>query len=168
KASLKFGATVAYFMKRHRIRGGVQLVKGMRVPTSPLAATYFSQTPYRLGPNCVKYQLRPAVRRESAGDPWFMRPIVRHLLAGVLTALVRLTKKRFDGFDALRDALQRDLSGDHVILEFHVQRWPDLSRLPVWAIEDPRRRWGAPWLKVATVVVEQQDDATSEERLACA
>ena len=168
KASLKTRTTIAYFLRPHRLRGGLQLLKGMRVPASPLSATYFSQGPYRLGPHCVKYQLRPAARRSSAGDRWFMRPIVRHLLAIVLTVFGRLVKNRIGGFDALRDALQRDLADDHVTLEFYVQRWTDLSRLPVWAIEDPRRRWGAPWVKVATIVVPQQDDATSEERLAWA
>jgi hypothetical protein len=167
KASLKTRTTIAYFLRPHRLRGGWQLLKGMRVPASPLSATYFSQAPYRLGPHCVKYQLRPAVRRKSSGDPWFMRPIVRHLAAIVLTPLWRGITKHLGGFNALRDALQRDLTLD-VTLEFYVQRWPDLSRLPVWAIEDPRRRWGAPWVKVATIVVPPQDDATSEERLACA
>lgn len=164
KASVHKLTSIAYFLKPHRLRGGLQLLKGMRVPASPLSVTYFSQGPYRLGPHCVKYQLRPAVRRSSAGDPWFMRPIARHVLA----MLPRWLKNRFAPCDALRDALHRDLVGDHVTLEFYVQRWPDLSRLPVWAIEDPRRRWDAPWEKVATIVVLQQDDATSDKRLACA
>jgi hypothetical protein len=164
KASLTTRTSIAYFLKPHRLRGGLQLMKGRRVPASPLAVAYFSQGPYRLGPHCVKYQLRPAVRRSSAGDPWFMRPIARHLLAWLGARL----RNRLAPFDALRDALHRDLVGDHVTLEFYVQRWPDLSRLPVWAIEDPRRRWNAPWVKVATIVVFQQDDATSDKRLACA
>jgi hypothetical protein len=167
KASTNPGSTVAYFLKPHRIRGLWQYVKSLRVPASPLAATYFSQSPYRLGPHCVKYQLRPAERRTSAGDPLFMRPIIRHVLGGLLFFRL-LPQRSVRGFCALRDALHRDLVGDHVTLEFHVQRWPDLSRLPVWAIEDPRRRWDAPWEKVATIVVLQQDDATSDRRLACA
>jgi hypothetical protein len=166
KASTNPASTAKYFLKPHRIRGLWQYVKSIRVPASPLAATYFSQSPYRLGPHCVKYQLRPAVRRRSAGDPWFMRPIIRHVL-GVLLFFRLPGLQRVPGFDALRDALHRDLVHDHVTLEFFVQRWPDLSRLPVWAIEDPRRRWDAPWLKVATIVVSQQDDATSDKRIAC-
>jgi len=169
KASLKTRTTIAYFLwPPDRLRGGLQLLKGMRVPASPLSATYFSQGPYRLGPHCVKYQLRPAARRSRAGDPVFMWPIVRHLAAIVLTPLWRRITKLIGGGNALRDALKRDLADDHVTLEFLVQRWPDLSRLPVWAIEDPRRRWNAPWVKVATIVVPQQNDATSEQRLACA
>jgi hypothetical protein len=153
--------SIWYFVRGFRVRGGWQLVKGLKRPASPLAVAYFSQTPYRLGPHCVKYQVRPSRPRASKGDPWYLKPVVRHLL-GWLVALLGVTggktTRLVPGFDALRDSMARDLAQQSVTLELLVQRWSDLSHLPVWAIENATRRWAGPWVKVATLAIHQQTD----------
>jgi hypothetical protein len=154
--------SVWYFLGGLRLRGGWQLVKAFRCPASPLALTYFSQTPYRLGPHCVKYQVRPSKPRASTGDPWYLKPIVRHLLG--LRVTLGDAAGRVPGRDALRESLARDLEREPVTLDFLIQRWPDLDRLPVWAIEDATRRWaGAPWVKAATVEIHQQTNISSRD-----
>jgi len=162
--------TLQYFLKPARWWGGLQLLGSMlQFPASPLALKFFSQTPYRLGPHCVKYHVRPARRRRSTGDPWYMRPVSRHLFFLVVPLLTLWAKwSRRDpssvlGFNALRDSLIRDLERGPVTLELLIQRWPDLSRLPVWAIENATRKWTAPWVKAATIVVHQQNDIPTRD-----
>ena len=154
KASKSKLTTFWYFVGGLRLRGGLQLLKSMTVPPSPLALEYYSQTPYRLGPHCVKYQARPANARDAAQDPWYMRPVLRTAIAALVTACPFIG--RLFPEDVLRRALVRDLADGSVTYEFLVQRWPDLSRMPTWAIEDATRTWPAPWVKVATIEILQQ------------
>jgi hypothetical protein len=169
-----------YFFRRlRRWHGGLQLLNGRKVPPSPLAQEYFSQTPYRLGPHCVKYHVRPSHSRSSKGDPLYLKPILRNLyswlllLVSQLQVLINLiVRPRVDivgsmpGYDAMRGSLARDLMATHVKLDFLVEKWPDLSKLPAWAIEDPTWRWSAPWVKVATIDVDQQTDIASRDGVA--
>jgi hypothetical protein len=153
--------TMWYFIRGLRLRGAWQLVKGRKRPASPLALQYFSQTPYRLGPHCVKYSARPLQSRSTRHDPWYLRPGFRHLIGGAVTFVGIFSKKlvrKIIGFDALRESLARDLARAPFTFEFLVQRWPDLSQLPVWAIENATRRWTAPWVRVATIEISQQHD----------
>jgi hypothetical protein len=162
-ASESPSAIVRYFVGGLRLRGAMALVKGQKTPASPLDVEYFSQTPYRLGPHCVKYQVRPAARRDGSGDPRYLRPLRRRLMAARIFLLGRLGREhaiRFlPGFNGLAESLARDLDpvrGQSVTLEFLVQRWPDLTQLPVAAIEDATVRWKAPWVKVATIEIPPQ------------
>jgi hypothetical protein len=155
-----------YFIRGRRLRGGRQLMSAVRVPASPLAVEYFSQTPYRLGPHCVKYHLRPSRRRRSKGDPWYLKPGVRHLLSLLVSLPGSYLSKKVPGFNALRDSLARDLRETFVKLDFLIQRWPDLSDLPLWAIEDPTRPWTAPWLKAATIYIYRQTDIRTRDEQA--
>lgn len=154
--------TVWYFLRRCRIRGGLQLWRANTSAASPLDAEYFSQTPYRLGPHCVKYQVRPAASRNRTHDPWYLKGAARRavgMLARVVGWVGGPRATRFlPGFDALRESLASDLERSAVTLEFLVQRWPDLSTLPLWAIEDATRTWDAPWVRVATIEVHRQQD----------
>ena len=154
KASTSKLKTFWYFVGGLRLRGGLQLLKSMTVPPSPLALEYYSQTPYRLGPHCVKYQARPVKARRCVQDPWFMLPVLRTLIAVLWTSLPFL--RRLLPEDALRHALICDLADGSVTFEFLVQRWPDLSRMPTWAIEDATRSWPGPWARVATLEILQQ------------
>jgi hypothetical protein len=166
EAATSFLKTAGYFIRGLRLRGAWQLLKAVRVPASPLAVEYFSQTPYRLGPHCVKYHVQPSKRRSSTGDPWYMKPGIRHLLGLFITVLGAFSEKAAQlvpGFDGLRDSLARDLKNESVKMDFLIQRWPDLSQLPVWAIEDPTRRWTAPWVNVATIEFHQQMDIRSRD-----
>jgi hypothetical protein len=153
-ASKSLPKTLWYFIGGRRLRGGWQLLKGQRIPPSPLALEYYSQTPYRLGPHCVKYQARPLIARRGNHDPWYMRPVARQV-AGVAAAFSKSVARVIPP-DALRNALASDLAIGPVTYEFLVQRWPDLSHMPTWAIEDATRTWPAPWLRVATIEVLQQ------------
>jgi hypothetical protein len=166
-ASESGGKTLWYFLGGFRLRGGWQLLKGMETPASPLACEYFSQTPYRLGPHCVKYCARPAAPRDTSDDPWYLKPGVRPVVSWAVKAVGWLPgslERRIGGYNALRESLARDL-GDRdrrVTMEFLVQRWPDLSDLPEWAIEDPTRSWTAPWVRVATVTFVTPADLNVE------
>jgi len=154
-ASLSPPKTAWYFLSKfRRYRAGLRLLQSMQVPASPLDGEYFSQTPYRLGPHCVKFHARPAARRPATHDPWYMRPIARHALG--LAATFRVPFPRWIPSDAVRRALIRDLAAGPVTFEFFIQRWPDLGNLPTWAIEDASRTWPAPWTKVATIEIPQQ------------
>jgi hypothetical protein len=153
--------TMWYFIRGFRLRGGWQLIKGRKRPASVLALQYFSQAPYRLGPHCVKYSARPLRSRSTKHDPWYLRPGFRHLIGGAVTLVGLFSKggvRRIIGFDALRESLARDLARAPFTFEFLVQRWPDLSQLPVWAIENATRRWTAPWVCVATIEIDQQNE----------
>jgi hypothetical protein len=165
-ASDKAWKTFMYFARGFRLRAWLQLLAALKCPRSPLDVDYFSQTPYRLGPYCVKYHVRPSKPRRAKGDPWVLRFGVRHIL-GLTAKLLGVVSKRaprwVPGFDALRASLERDLADNSVTLEFLVQRWPDLTWLPVWAIEDATRRWSAQWKKVATIEVARQTDIPSRD-----
>ncbi len=147
-----------YFVRKfpRRLRGGWQMLSAQSCPRSPLDAYFFSQTPYRLGPHCVKYQVRRLEPRRVKRDPWYRWFGVRHLLASIVTPIgmvLRSVARRLPGFDVLRSSLQRDLHDEGATLEFLVQRWPDLSRLPVWAIENATRRWEGRWERVARIEI---------------
>lgn len=158
RASESSLATLKYFARPKRLRGGWRLFSAMEQPRSPIDVEYFSQTPYRLGPHCVKYQVRPAKPRSTAGDPWYLRAGIRQTLGSLLrwTPGARAFSRRLRSFDALADALAADLKAQRVELEFLVQRWPDLAAMPIWAIEDPTRRWPWRWEKIATIRIEPQ------------
>ncbi len=144
-----------YFLGGLRLRGLSRFLSALTIPRSPLAIEYFSQTPYRLGPHCVKYRARPMAARSTQRDRWFMRPVVRQLLGFAAAAAPGLTS-RIVPADAVAQALGQDLERGPVTFEFLVQRWPDLRELPGWAIEDATRTWPAPWVRVATIVMPPQ------------
>jgi hypothetical protein len=162
-----FGYFISGF---RRLRCGWQLLKAFKKPTSPLVAEYFSQTPYLLGPHCVKYLVRPVYPLPSTGDyPCYLKPVVRHVLSAMtfVAGIVRpKALQRIPGFDALRKSLEIDLAERPVMLEFLVQRWPDLSTLPEWAIEDASRVWDLPWTRVATIEVHRQTDIRDRDKTA--
>jgi hypothetical protein len=157
-----------YFARRprRRLRGGLQLLAAQACPRSPLDAYYFSQTPYRFGPHCVKYQVRRTEPWPRKRDKWYRCFGIRHLLAIIVTPLGWLFNplpSSFPGFDVLRNSLRRDLASGPATLEFLVQRWPDLSNLPVWAIENATRRWSAPWDRLATIQIASGGDYSDDE-----
>jgi hypothetical protein len=155
RASRNTFTTIGYFLRRpSRFRGGWRLLQAQKIPRSPLAIGYFSQTPYRLGPHCVKYYARPLVARRAANDPWYMLPVVRQI-AGFAAKIAPVRVGRWIPADALKTALVHDLAAGSVTFELLAQRWPDLANLPTWAIEDATRTWPAPWVRVATIDIFQ-------------
>ena len=165
---------IAYFFRHfpRRLRGGLQMLSAQSCPRSPLDTYFFSQTPYRLGPHCVKYQVRRLEPRRMKGDPWYRRLGIRHTLGTIVTALSFFSRgaaNRLPGSDVLRTSLQRDLRDEGATLEFLVQRWPDLSKLPIWAIENGTRRWEGKWERVARIEIPAgQNDVGSETNLEAA
>ena len=62
----------------------------------------------------------------------------------------------------LRDCLART----DAMFEFLVQRWPDLSQMPTWAIENATRTWPARWKRVAIVEIPRQAGIPERDRSA--
>jgi Dyp-type peroxidase family len=121
---------------------GPQLVKKLKRPmqanASPLEVRYFSGVPYLLGERAVKYSLRPQPGSTTSAAP------------------------TGGGDDHLRAALKATLQDESVSLDFLVQlRQGDMP------IEDGSVVWDeqqAPFMKVATLVLDQQELDTPERR----
>ncbi|OGV81125.1 MAG: hypothetical protein A3K18_09355 [Lentisphaerae bacterium RIFOXYA12_64_32] len=110
-----------------------------KVVTSPLDLTYWSGSPYWLGPpgttggRAVKYSLVPRSAGTPPGDP----------------------NRRSD--DCLRQALERHLSTREAVFEFRVQPQVDPVAMPV---EDVSIEWDekvSPPIPVATLTIGVQD-----------
>lgn len=106
-------------------------------PETPLAATYHSTTPYRLGPHAVRWSAVPD--------------------------LAKLPK--FTGINApdkLRHALAMQLGGGEATFDFMAQLQTDAGTMP---IEDPTQPWDAvasPPRKLATIRLPVQRPDTRE------
>ena len=157
--------TVWYFIRGRRWRAWLRSVQGHVSPAIPFDNEYFSQTPYRLGPHCVKYSARPLVARKAADTPWYLRRGIRMIVGIVARLFPRLLPKSIPE-RPLRELLIRELAGGPVTMELLVQRWPDLSRLPAWAIEDATRTWPLPWIPVATIDIHQQRGIEQRDAIA--
>jgi hypothetical protein len=177
KLAEQIPTVIWYFFRRFRIRGGWRLFRGSSVPRSPLALEYFSQTPYRLGPHVVKYAAWPKSRAHTRA-PWYLVWGIRHVLGALATAEtlgrwligfvadVNPSARWIPGRNALRTALIDDLATAPAEYEFLVQRWPDLGQLPRWAIEDATRVWQEPWIRIATITIDRQDDIPAHDERA--
>jgi hypothetical protein len=89
---------------------------------------------------------------------------IRHALG--LLARLKFVARVIPGANSYREALARELASRPYTFDFLIQRWPDLSELPVWAIEDATKRWTAPWVRAATITIHQQDDIASRDKRA--
>jgi hypothetical protein len=109
---------------------------GAKRPDSPLASTYWSTTPYRLGRHAVKWSVRPVGLQATVAPD--------------------------DSPDKLRIALAQQLASSEVNFDFMAQLQTDAVAMP---IEDPTREWDAqvsPWRKLATLRLPQQRPDTPE------
>jgi hypothetical protein len=99
---------------------------------NPVQARYFSQVPYMLGPNAVKYSAKPisnAANRPAASE----------------------------GPDFLREAMKKQVGESDVYFDFMVQVQTDPIKMP---IEDPLTVWDealSPFQRVAIVRIPRQD-----------
>ena len=99
---------------------------------NPLQARYWSQTPYELGPDIVKFSARPA---SAMHDP----------------------VPADGGAEFLHDAMRATLAQGEVTFDFLVQVRSDAATMPV---EDALVEWDeakAPFRKVATIRIPRQD-----------
>jgi hypothetical protein len=144
---------------RFRWRGAWAAVRSMRWTSSPLVLRYFSQVPFRLGPDraakfCAVPRQGPGVRR---GFAFFLKALAYQL------TLIPWVKRAFKGSKhLLRDRLRDSLQSGHASFDFLVQLAGDLSLTP---IDDATVRWSehlSPYVKVATIAIEPQNPDTTE------
>ncbi len=112
---------------------------------NPLSTQYWSQTPYRLGPDtsAVKYSARPCDAEQPGPelddeDPDYFTP-----------------------------SMEQQLEAGDVCFEFSVQRQIDPQRMP---IEDASIEWSAaesPFIPVARIEFSAQDFASEEQSETC-
>jgi mono/diheme cytochrome c family protein len=113
--------------------------------TSPLEATYWSQTPYKFGDLAVKYKVVPSEKNaehklpvqsaaEEAKDPNFLGKAM----------VKRLTKPN-----------------GPVSFDFCVQQQIDARKMP---IEDPTVKWESRFIKLATITIDPQVFDSPEQK----
>jgi len=113
-----------------------ELPKSFRTFESPLSISYFSQTPYALGPQAVKYLVRPI-------DPPEQAPLV-------------LTPEQMAARSPnyMRDAMRAHLAERPATFAFCVQLPPDEA---AGQLDDATRLWESPPIQVATLSIDVQD-----------
>jgi deferrochelatase/peroxidase EfeB len=113
-----------------------ELAKSFRSFENPLTIRYFSQTPYALGPNIVKYMAVPI-------DPAEQPPI-------------SLTPEQMAARapNYLREAMAAHLAQRPATFALCVQTPPDAAAAQV---DDGTRLWESSPIKVATITIEAQD-----------
>lgn len=130
-----------------RWRGGVALARSLVWTSSPLVRRYFSQTPYRLGPDQqIKFAMVPR-QKATFGD--------RLRLAGrllVFWALPGAGRQRWR--DCLRDALLAQLATREATFDFMIQLRAEGMPLDDAVASWSRRR--SPYVKVATIRIPVQ------------
>jgi hypothetical protein len=119
-----------------KIRLYPELPKSFLSFDSPLTIRYFSQTPYALGPLCVKYMVQPLDPPAQSG----------------LTLTPEQIAARSP--NCLRDAMARHLTTRSATLGFFVQLAPDNTAEQV---DDATRLWDTPAIRVATITIPSQD-----------
>jgi hypothetical protein len=107
---------------------------GSKKPDSPLRIDYWSTTPSKLGPHAVKFRTRPDLDATPAAPA-------------------------LDLPDRLRLSLATHLKDREARFDFLVQVQVDPRTMPV---EDPTVDWGAPYEKVATIIIPAQIFDTPE------
>ncbi|MBV9940614.1 MAG: Dyp-type peroxidase [Solirubrobacterales bacterium] len=134
----------AWFARRGDLRGALTLQRTLATkPPNPLAADYWSQTPYALGDDlAVKYSVRAKGPEIGA-----------------------LRSPPAD-WDALEEAVQRALAplDAEYWLEFRIQRQANLLAMPV---EDPTVLWNediSPFRTAAMIRIAHQDFTSQERR----
>jgi hypothetical protein len=132
-------------------RGAVALFRSqfMRV-WNPLALTYFSQTPYRLGPEPVKLRIRPttpelrisAFRWFGFTCIWLLANFVFHVLEPFTQKgkawAERMVNRHLADRDFLRLTMMRFLEEHDATFELRIQPYTDDEQTP---IDDATKPW---------------------------
>ncbi|MBS1818659.1 MAG: hypothetical protein JSU08_12070 [Acidobacteria bacterium] len=116
------------------------LAKSFRSFDSPLTIRYFSQTPYALGPQVVKYIARPL-------DPAEQPPLT-------LTPEEMAARQP----DYLRTAMAERLAAQPATFAFCVQLAPDPAAA---CVDDATRLWDSEPVQVATITIDPQEFRTA-------
>lgn len=123
--------TRARFYQEHPAEEALYKTQSLEPFHNPLQARYFSQVPYLLGPQAIKFSAKPvsnAANRPAAAE----------------------------GPDFLRDALREQVAASDVYFDFMVQVQTDPVRMP---IEDSLTIWdeaSSPFRRVAMVRIPRQ------------
>ena len=127
-----------------------EIFAGKRVlsapPASLLDPTYYSITPYKLGPHNIKFSARPCDKRPD-----------RELIIDETT-----------GADFLREQLQKELSGAGACFIFQVQE--QRADKGWMSLDDATREWSeedAPFIPLARITIPQQDFTGAEQAQFC-
>lgn len=176
-----FPRLLAVFLRRKLFRGLLALIRGATVlPTNPLAIPYFSQTPYRLGPDLIvklhaRPRLAPAQTKLLPGRVSFAirRALVNLLVTGTsmpgvgrLLGLLgfaaneegaeRYCERYIAPRDHLRHAMSAFLAQSDAQFEIMVQVRTDPVAMPT---DDATVRWSArrsPYRRVAVLTIARQ------------
>jgi hypothetical protein len=180
-ARVSFIEIVKVFVKRRLWRGLAALIRGGAVfAPSPLAIRYFSQTPYRLGPEqIVKLHARPCRTRALVQSlPGKIRFGLKTIVANLFLAVAGADKirgaLRFLGFagtneeaeafcerylaprNLLRQAMSAFLANSPAQFEIMVQTRTDPGSM---SIDDATVRWSerrSPFRRVAMLTIPRQ------------
>jgi hypothetical protein len=126
-------SALASFFRTHPEEAKVvRTMRGTAPIASPFQTRYFSQTPYKLGPNAIKFAAFP-ISRASDSRPGTIEP------------------------DFLREAARKQLNHEDVYFDFSVQLQTDPVKMP---IENSLVVWDealSPYRRVAIIRVPKQD-----------
>ena len=109
---------------------------------NPVQVRYWSQTPYKLGPNAIKFSAKPISRTANQEPPTM-------------------------GADFLHEAMTKQVGSEDVYFEFVIQLQTDPVKMP---IEDSLVNWDetlSPFQRVALIRIPKQN-IDAEERMAIA
>lgn len=138
------GRIIGFFVGANPLRWRLRALRnllravGQRVE-SPLDIRYWSQTPFDLGPQVVKYSAVP----QRAG---------------------KAAARRASGRERIGDTMAAQLAGSDATFDFLVQLQGDPDAMP---IEDPTVRWdegASPFRKVASIQIPKQDFRSDRRR----
>jgi hypothetical protein len=124
--------TRARFYQEHPAEEALNKRQSLEPFYNPLQARYFSQVPYMLGPNAIKFSAKPITNAAN-------RPPTA------------------EGPDFLREAMKQQVAESDVYFDFMVQVQTDPIRMP---IEDSLTIWDeaqSPFQRVAMVRIPRQD-----------
>ena len=134
--------TTSKFFQTHPLEAEAAFRIGHQPFHNPFQVRYWSETPYKLGPNAIKYSARPLTDRANS-------------------------KPETTGPDYLREAMIEQVAVADVVYEFLIQVQADLAKTPV---EDPLVEWtevDSPSRRVALIRIPKQD-ISGPENLASA
>lgn len=112
--------------------------------TNPLEIPYWSTTPYKLGPQAIKFAVRPQIH------------------GGLGSLASRLPQTNSENY--LREAMVEHLRSQEARFDFLVQFQTDPNSMP---IEDPTVEWSeelSPYIKIATIKIPVQEFDFEERR----
>ena len=136
---LKLLTFLFMFARSHKTQFDILRQAREQAVSNPLSIQYWSSTPYKLGPNAIKFTLKPCGTGSAAGKSE--------------------TNKLSDNF--LRMAMVEQLQEEESCFDFMVQLRTDPQKMP---LEDGTIKWDSEYQKVATLKIHKQVFDTPERR----